>query len=184
MTNSTVILSDFFSNLSDYKPTKFLFIAFATLTALINPILLYFIIWFEKYGSDNKRTLVNKFASGSIWCAIQYHLLFLPSEVFRFVFGPLNRNVCLALRIAKLANYLQIFIYSDLIAISRYVYIFLLKNPASFNDDFWACFLNIWLTVMCLLAKVAYHLAIPHQMMVFYFCCGIDPSMDNYSLPR
>ena len=52
---------------------------------------------------------------------------------------------------------------------------FLLKNPGSFNDDVRACFFNIWVFVMCLLAKTAYHLAIPDQMMVFYFCIGIDP---------
>ena len=184
MLNSSLPVSDFFSNLTDGKPTKFLFLTFATLTSLTLPIFLYFIIWFEKFGSDNKRTLINKFASFGIWFSIQYYLLLVTSDIFRFVYGPLPRPVCLTLRIVKSAMFLQIFIYFDLIVISRYVYIFLLKNPTGFNDDFWALFLNIWVVMGCLLTKGAYHLVVPHQIITFYFCCGADPKAENYLPPR
>jgi hypothetical protein len=184
MSNSSLQVSDFFSSLTDDKPTKILFITFATLTSLIIPGFLYFIIWFEKYGSDSKPTMINKFSSYGIWCGIQYYLLLVTSDIFRFVVGPLPRNICLTLRIVKSAMFLQIFIYFDLIVISRYVYIFILKNPAGFNDEFWAFFLNICVIVLCLLGKAAYHLAVPHQFITFYFCCGSNPATENYVSPR
>jgi hypothetical protein len=34
----------------------------------------------------------------------------------------------------------------DAMASLRYLLIFKLKNPAAFNDDFWAFFINIWIT--------------------------------------
>ena len=58
---------------------------------------------------------------------------FLKFLLLCFVFGPLNKNVCLALRIASLANYLQNFINSDLIAISRWVMIICSKFDCSKN---------------------------------------------------
>jgi len=184
MANSSLPTSDFYSNITDGKPTKFLVIAFATLTSLIIPAFLYFIIWYEKYGSDNKQTVINKFTTCGIWCAIQYYVLLVTSDTLRFVFGPLPRNVCLILRIIKSAMFLQIFIYFDLIVISRYFYIFLLKNPAGFNDDFWAFFLNMCVIMLTLLIKAGYHLAVPHQIITFYFCCGINPQTENYIPPR
>ena len=32
----------------------------------------------------------------------------------------------------------------DLIILTRYAYVFWLKNPAGFNDDFWVVFFNMW----------------------------------------
>jgi hypothetical protein len=184
MANSSQEVPDFFSNLADMKPTTYVFITFAILASIINPIFLYFAIWYEKYGSDNKRTVINKFASSLFWCAIQFHLLILPADIFRFLYGPLPKSVCLTFRILKMTNFLQVFVFFDLIVLSRYVYIFVLKNSAGFNDEFWAFFLNIWSTVMCLLTKAAYHLAIPQQAIAYYFCCGIDPKFDNNVNPR
>jgi hypothetical protein len=185
MANSSLqIPDDFFSNLTESKTTKFLFVTFAMLASLINSSLFFFCVWFEKHGADNRQTLINKFATSSYWCAIQYFVFVLPSDMIPFIFGSLPRSVCLALRIIKLANFCQLLLYFDLIAVSRYFYIFVLKNPAAFNDEFWAFFLNIWATMACLITKTAYHLAIPQQAIAFYICCGIDPKVDNYVTPR
>jgi hypothetical protein len=185
MTNSSLAVSEnFFYNLTESKPTKFVFVTFAMFASIINSSLFYFCVWFEKHGADNRQTLIHKFATSTYWCAIEYFLLIMPSDMIPFIYGPLPRNLCLALRILKLANFFQILLFFDLVAISRYFYIFVLKNPAGFNDDFWAFFLNIWATMLCLLTKTTYHLAIPQQAMPFYICCGMDPKMDNYVTPR
>jgi hypothetical protein len=37
------------------------------------------------------------------------------------------------------------FLYIDGTIVMRYVYIFWLKNPAAFNDEFWSRFIFIWI---------------------------------------
>jgi hypothetical protein len=67
------------------------------------------------------------------------------------------------------------FLYFDLIILSRYVYIFHLKNPAAFDDDFWALFLNLWVTFASLCFKGTVHF-IANQVTIswvtFYRDCS------------
>ena len=39
----------------------------------------------------------------------------------------------------------QIFLFFDCIALTRYMYIFCLKNPAAFKDDFWCRVAVAWI---------------------------------------
>ena len=70
---------DFFSGLTEDKPVKTFCLTFATLVSFVLPFFLYSIIWFEHFGSDNKRTLINRFASLGCWTAMEYFLVFIST---------------------------------------------------------------------------------------------------------
>ena len=70
-------------------------------------------------------------------------------------------------------------LFFDAIIIVRYMYIFVLKNPAAFHDDFWYSFINIWIKSFSLIFQGAWHILAVRQPIGFYICCGRDPSLDN-----
>ena len=41
----------------------------------------------------------------------------------------------------------------DFIAVARYIFIFWLKNPAGFNDEFWSTMINLWTFVATFLLQ-------------------------------
>jgi hypothetical protein len=47
-----------------------------------------------------------------------------------------------------------VLLFFDGIILARYVYIFRLKNPAAFPDDFWHRFLNTWIFWFCTASQV------------------------------
>jgi hypothetical protein len=38
-------------------------------------------------------------------------------------------------------------LFIDAIIVARYFQIFWMKNPLSFQDDFWCLFVNIWIVI-------------------------------------
>ena len=60
---------------------------------LITP-LLYSIVWYEHYGTDYQRTLLNQLVSSTCWNGIIYNLFEIPAEVILELFGPFNKLFC------------------------------------------------------------------------------------------
>lgn len=62
--------ADFFEELYQDRPSKVIVMIISALLTPANVILLYSVIWFEHYGSDLKRTLINKAVASMCWCGI------------------------------------------------------------------------------------------------------------------
>ena len=60
--------------------------------------------------------------------------------------------------------------------IFRYSYIFWLKNPAAFHDEFWCVFINVFANVFGLVSQLTWHQSLPRQPIGYYICSGIDPT--------
>jgi formate/nitrite transporter FocA (FNT family) len=58
----------------------------------------------------------------------------------------------------------------------KYIYIFWLKNPAAFNDDFWSKFIIIWTHIAAIVSSGVYHFLTNNQPLEFYVCTGQDPT--------
>jgi hypothetical protein len=65
------------------------------------------------------------------------------------------------------------YIYAAMVM--RYAYIFWLKNPTAFEDDFWSTFIVIWIHAVSILTQVAWHCLVTYQPLEFYVCTGQDP---------
>ena len=75
----------------------------------------------------------------------------------------------------------DLLLYFDAIIIVRYLYIFVLDNPAAFRDEFWYRFVNLWIKTFGIIFQSSWHILAPRQPIGFYICCGRDPSSDNVS---
>ena len=136
----------------------------------------YSLIWYERFGSDKKRTIINKLLSSISWNAIEWNLGTQTVFVARFIYGPLPTAACLWLYVLRKAIILQVFFFLDAILITRYVLIFWLQNPAAFQDEFWTLFINVWVKVISFLLPIVRAYVPGNQLLEFQICTGQDPS--------
>jgi hypothetical protein len=63
---------------------------------LVIPLTLanFALIWYEKYGSDKKRTFMNKMFSSVCWSITEFYILVQLTEAFLFSHGPLPEYLC------------------------------------------------------------------------------------------
>ena len=145
--------NDFFIELYKFRPsiTIAVILTYSSICILI-PIL-YSIIWYEKFGSDKKRTVLNKLVSSVCWCTIVYYTLIQVPELFRIWFGPFPALFCNFQLVIKNALAIQLLLTFDTMSILRYIFIFWLKNPYGFCDDFWTTYLNLWMFSFSLISQ-------------------------------
>ena len=139
----------------------------------------YGIIWFEHYGSDKKRTLINRLFSSLCWTSLQYYVLVFPLEIARYTYGPLPEVVCLIHLIHKNAFTVQFSLFGNAVTLSHYLFVFYLKNPSQFQDEFWHTFINIWIVSFGFLSQFTYMYLPGHQPVNYYLCIGVDPKIDG-----
>jgi len=72
----------------------------------------------------------------------------------------------------------QCFLYFDAISIIKYLFIFWLKNPAAFQDEFWIIFINTWIKGFSFIFNFIWFYTAEHQIINYYICTGKDPTED------
>ena len=176
--SSDAIKDDFFGFMMIRSNFAIFSLAFSTLGVILVPFFFYSIIWFNSHGSDKKITFLNMITSASCWIGIEYNCIIQTTEIIRFCIGPLPEWFCFLKTLLRNAYVTQVFLYFDTIALTRYLFIFWLKNPAAFHSDFWILFLNIWIRGASLIFNGVWSIKSEHQIISFYVCSGIDPTED------
>jgi hypothetical protein len=171
--------SNFFQGFYDHKLSNTLSVIFSTVGTLLLIPLLYGIIWYEKYGSYNKRTLLNKFVSAWCWASIEYILLCQIPNIARHIFGPMSQINCRIQMHLELNVSVQILLILDGIIFGQYFFIFWLKNPVAFKDDFWSLFLNIWIVMFSVISPIAFFMVSSKQPLMYYICIGNILDLDQ-----
>ena len=80
---------DFFSAAFENGPLKTCSLIFSILSGLILLPSMYGIVWYEHYGNDLKRILLNMLVSSMSWVGIVWYVLLQPIEMLRYTYGPL-----------------------------------------------------------------------------------------------
>jgi hypothetical protein len=135
---------DFFAVVYAKSPLTKFSIATSLVLTFLNIISGFGIIWFEHFGSDQKRTLINRLLTSVCLTGIEFYVIVLPFEIFRHLNGPFDNVTCHFLLLFKNSLSIQVALFTLGISVSRYMYTFYLKNPAKFQDAFWQLFTNMW----------------------------------------
>ena len=93
----------------------------------------YSIIWYEKFGSDKKRTLINKLVASLCWNEIAFFSTVQILYVVRFYFGPLPPFLCFWMFVIRKTIIINGIFTLNAMALVRYIFIFWLKNPAGMD---------------------------------------------------
>jgi hypothetical protein len=166
-----------FCGVFENNPFKITSIIFAVLAMPVCVSLLYGIIWYEKFGTDQMGTLGNKLLSSLCWSSI-FGILVCYLDIIRYVIGPLPHSACFFITVARNAFKTQIVLFYDAILVTRYVFIFWIKNPGGVDDDFWCRFLSIWITGFSTLLNFVFFTLPARQPMFYFVCADIDLTTD------
>jgi hypothetical protein len=184
MKNQSKEDSDYFDFFFENKLERLTCVTISTLVVIIMPVFYYIVIWYERYYNDAKRTLLNRLVALYCRTGLQFLLLSHIPEILRYIYGPFSEKFCFVHIIVK-STFVWIFLlYIDAIAITRYIFIFYLKNPLAFQDDFWSQFISIWIHGFSFLTMFVWHFVAQFQTMAIYLCAGKDPSIMRQHFPK
>lgn len=171
-----------FGGLMENRPSKVLALIFACCTNPLNVLLLYGIVWYEKYGTDNKRTLMNKLVASQCWNLIGLYVISQPVEILSFLMGRLPSQGCFINVVVKNSFKTCMLLLLDSTILVQYLLIFWLKNPAAIHDYFWSFFITSWTAGLSLTFNFAKFYIAHRQPLNYHVCSGILPTGD-WSLP-
>ena len=117
-------------------------------------IQIFLVIWFERYGSDLRRTMVNRLMSSICWSMIALVLIPQSIDVIRYLYGPLPHALCRANLLSKNFITMMTLLFYDASMVMKYVSIFCLKNPFGFRDEFWYLLCNIWIVLFAFISQL------------------------------
>ena len=167
--------TDFFATAYANGPSKVASILISLISILLIVTSGTGIIWFERFGSDQKRTLIIRLLTSVCVTGIEFYLIPLPFEIVRHLYGPFNNATCSFMLIFKTSLSIQVGLFTLGFSVSRYLYIFHLKNPARFQDAFWHFFVNIWVVSFGIISQFVFVILPGRQPISFYLCNGQDP---------
>ena len=170
---------DFYSKVFEFNPLLVCCLLISILALIIGPLLLYCIIWFERYGTDQRRTLLNMFTSMYCWVMIQFFVFVHSTEIARVIFGPLPEFICHLQFISRFAFADMFMLCKNFSVLTKYIFIVWLKNPAAFNDEFWAVFACLWIQGYSFLIEFIRFMLRNSQSITFYICIGTDRTMEQ-----
>jgi len=164
------------------RPSKLLTMAVSAAMLLIDMAMVQGMIWYERYGTDHNRTLMNKLFASVCWVVFAQDC-FTMLDNFRYWYGPLPETVCLLLILAKISGNSMILLFYDAILITKYIMIFKLKNPGALNDEFWYRFLNVWICAVSVIYDSSRYILPGKMTFSYYTCSGIGPP-ENQDRPK
>lgn len=139
--NSTI---DYYPALIENNKSRIICLSTCIFTVIIGFPFLWSIIWFEKYGVDKTRTIINMLVSRIALNLMNFLTLDQIPEIVRYIIGPLPDFVCLCQVIFRDSFTLIALPHIDAIVIIRYLFIFWLKNPTAFHHEFWLTLISIF----------------------------------------
>jgi hypothetical protein len=134
------------------------------------------IIWYERFGSDHRRTLLNQLISSVCWNIVLQNVINVPLEIILTIFGPLGKVFCSCHMILKNGSMFHIYTMFTFMSLIKYLSIFVFKNPTEIHTEFWCFYINM-LTVIASVITQAVYLIVPGKNPINYLICiGQDQS--------
>jgi hypothetical protein len=167
---------DYFAGVFEKRLFTKISLSVSLIITAILVVLLLGIILFDQIRSDLKRIIITRLFCSGCWFSIGYLFLVQLVDIFRYIYGPLPELACFYHHVIKNAMCQQLLIILNLVVIFRYVFIFWLKNPAAFQDEFWHLFLVIWMSGFSLVSQWVFAYFPGTQSLNYYVCLGIYPT--------
>ena len=136
---------------------------------------LYTIIWYERFGSDHPRTLINQLVASTCWNGIVHNILVIPMSIFNDLQGPMSFSFCQIHFLLKNSILLHLLLMLAIIIFVKYISIYVLKNPTELLNDFWCFYLNILCTFLALVSQIAFTVLPGKNPIFFHMCAGTNP---------
>ena len=111
------------------------------------------------------------------WTCFEWFLIVQVVDVLRYTRGPFPEWICSIQLFVKNGIFIQQMLLMTATILTRYVFIFWLKNPIAFNDDFWSVFFNIWIFGFSAITEFVSSRLPGKDQIYFNICTGTDPTV-------
>ena len=135
--------------------------------------LLFGIILFER--NQHYRTLINQLVTSMYWYGILWILTLQIPTIIRYIVGPFPEVFCAVDIIYRNVFNMQVLFFLDFIILSRYIFIFYLKNPTALQEDFWKIFINAFTITFSVISQIVNFLLPGKNPNIYYVCLGYFP---------
>ena len=166
---------DFFEQLYSDSILKQVTVATFFIGSIVGLISEVGIIWYERNGIHQYRTVINQMFATISWLVVAYILTVYIPEGIRYMVGPLNTTYC------EIHNFLKNFFWSctiltlDGIILLRYIFIFKWKR-ATVNDDLIARFLQLTILLASFWTAAVKRISIGRMPLNYFMCAGKNPN--------
>ena len=162
-----------FESVFEDRPMKTLSVLISVLGAIFTVPLIYGIIWFEE--NNHFRTLINQLVSSICWYLIGYILLVQLFTVFLYIHGPFGSFLCSLDIIFRNVMAMQAIFLLEAIVITKFVFVYVLKNPVAIHDEFLRVFINLSTFTLSFLSQSVYMAMPGRNPLAYYICIGSFP---------
>ena len=138
------------------------------------------IIWYERFGSDYRRTLINQLVSSICWNIVLQNLITVPLEIMLTIVGPLGDMFCSIHMFLKYGSMFHIYTILTFMTLVKYLSIFVFNNPTGIQNNFWHFFINLIAVIALVITQTAYVIVPGKNPINFYVCIGQDPSIVHH----
>lgn len=103
-------------------------------------------------------------------------------DTITYFVGPLPPYFCYIMCLIRPIIKTNALMFLNAIVVSKYIFIFWMKNPASIDDDFWSLFISLWsIGFSCIFNFVQIWF---QQIFYFYICADVSKSSDQTLGPK
>ena len=173
---------DYFKSVYDLEPVRLATVSTSLVLTLFIIPSLFSIVWYDWNDFAQRRIFINRLLSSAFLVCIADLVLVQIPDILRYLTGPFSGPFCFLHYVLKNTFAMQQIMVFDIIAISRYIFIFWSKNPAAMPETFWIIFTNIFVTGFSFFSQFAFALLPGRQSNIYYFCLGEIPQ-DVEQLP-
>ena len=175
----TIENEDFFGEMYSDSTLKQLTIGIFFFGSIVGVLSEIGIIWYERNGDHNYRTVLNQLFSTISLVAISYLVFVYIPDGIRYLNGPLPPTFC------DIHNFLKNFfgncfiLLLDCIISLKYIFIFKWGKFSVFDENLVACFLQISILALSFWMALVKKISVGRKPMNYYMCCGKDPNEGN-----
>ena len=168
-----------FHGLLENCSSKILIFGLALPLTLLGELLNSGGIWYDYYTSNTYKTLVHRISTAIAWTALIMIPLLEVLDAMPFLVGPLPEQYCLFTIIFRNTIKTQILLFGNFFIVTRYAFIFHLKNPFALKDQFCITFICLWNFMFSFIYSFVFFDLPGKKPFIYYICADIDPSSDS-----
>ena len=180
--NSTNFSVISFSYLQENHFQKLISLSLSSFLTIFCIPLFYSFIWYEHFGSDQRRTLINRLFAFLWKIFIFYHIVIRVCEMAYSNVGHFPQWFCLIYSLLKGACASAVLLTIDAVTMTRHIFIFRLKNPGRVEDEFWSTFLSMWILGVSLIMHFVWF-SLPGVQPIYFYICKGDFTAAEQELP-
>jgi hypothetical protein len=170
--NSTMSNVTVFEAVYEWNTSKILEIFASFINIVFVSPLMFYIIWYERFGANHPRTLINQLVASGFLYGITYIVFAQTLDIAVTAFGPFSLTFCHFRRFIRGILILQTIFVTAAITVVKYIYIFVLKVPPNGKEEFWGICINVVTLVCSIVSQFVSQFLPGRDLISIYICSG------------